>query len=209
MLEVRNRELGTAAAHLGLTLTNTDPVGLLSRYLFVDSIREGLEGPLTRTAKLTNVVHGHYQGNWVLAFDYFYYTEVKSSGAGTSRRHRNHQISFFILEQEKVYPEIRIYPKKFFDKILHFAKRGEIDFGGDTRSETFTRAYTVYAEDEAFARKLCRPDMMDRLLAEPGSILEVEGTAIVLEDEGSIQAGALRDRLDRLLRFATLISKYS
>lgn len=208
MHEVRDKDLATAVSHLGLTLTNTDPVGLLSRYLFVDSIHRAFESRIP-SAEITNIVHGQYQGNWVLSFDYSYHTEVRTSGTGTSLKSRSHYISFCILEQETVYPEIRIYPKTLIDRLLGFANRKDIDFGGDTRSEAFTRAYTVYAEDEAFARKLCCRDMMESLLAEPGLIIEVEGTAIVLEDEGSIQADALRDRLDRLLRFATLISQYS
>ena len=121
---------------------------------------------------------------------------------------RGHHMSFCILEQENVYPELRIYSKKRSDKMPQGANRKKIDFAGDMRSETFAQAYFVYAEDEDFARSVCRREMMDSLLAEPNLKLEVEGTAIVLEDTSKMQADTLRERLERLLRFASLIAKY-
>ncbi len=192
----REEEFRTRVAALGLNRLREDPVGLVHRYGAVQTIREGQGAG--HTAKTGNVIHGQYNGHWVLIFDYHCFSTL---GTGTS----SHENCFFVLEHEKPRPEIRIYPKTMAETLAQLAGFHDIQFQGSQSATEFAKAYTVHAKDEAFAREVCHGEMMDYLLQQPGLKIEIEGTALTLEFDKHLEPADLEERLQQLIAIANLL----
>lgn len=196
----REEDFKSRVDALGLTRLREDPVGLVHRYSFVDAIRQG-QGAGS-SAKAANVIHGEYGGRWVLIFDYDCFTTL---GSGTSSR----EFCFFVLEQEKTFPELRIYPKTFGSTLAPLAGYRDVDFQGDRRSTEFSKAFTVRGKDEPFARDVCHGEMMDYLLQQRGPKIGIEGTALTLEFDKHLEPADLEGRLEQLVAIGNLLPDYA
>lgn len=198
----QEEDFKTRVEALGLNRLREDPVGLSHRYAFVGTIREG-QGAGS-SAKTANVIHGQYKGHWVLVFDYDRFSTL---GSGTSSR----ECCFFVLEMGAPLPALRIHPKTLATTLAHLGGFRDIDFQGSqtaaefTKALTFSKAFTVRAKDEPFARNVCHGEMMDYLLQHRALKIEIEGTTLTLEFDKHLDPADLEGRLQHLIAIASLV----
>ncbi len=183
------------AAQLGLEYTRRSGQ-LVERYGFIDALRKGSD----RYA--FNILSGEYQGHRVQAFDFHYATYSHNPKGG--RRKHHHYASFFILRQERSFPELRIYPEGFFSKLGQMIGFDDIDF----ESLEFSRAFCVRSRDKKFAYDICHPRMMEYLLGHRGLSIEIEGHAIAISFSKRLDLQEVPRRLDQLIEIRALFPDY-
>jgi hypothetical protein len=162
--ERRRREaFQVIARQLGLRCHTGKDRTIAQRYQFLDDLRKG------RSRYARNVMEGVFEGHPVLAFDYHYTT-----GSGKNTEH--HQISFFILEQELDFPELRIYPEDVLSKLGQMIGFEDIDF----ESAEFSRAFCIRSKDKKFAYDICNAGMIEFLLGHKDYSIEIEGHCVAM-----------------------------
>jgi len=195
--EKRRREAFQAiAARLGLAFAPGRDHGLAAHYQFLDALRQG------SNRYAFNVMHGQYQGYPVVAFDYHY--ETHSTNSKGQRQTHHHYFSFFVLEQARDFPELRIYPEGLWQKLGQMLGFDDIDF----ESLEFSRAFCVRSKDRKFAYDVCHTRMMEYLLAHRDLSVEIEHTAVALSFSRRLKPEELPERLDQLVQIVNLFPDY-
>jgi len=194
-----NKPFQELAARLGLTY-NGGGLGflgrmkLISEYGFILScIQQQVERKQggRKSSSLpfpANILEGVFEGRRVCAF------QVGSGGRSLG--------SVFILEHERSFPELRIYPEQggFFGR----ESRTDIDLD----SVEFTDAFVVKSPDKKFAYDICHPRMMDYLLRNPQFCLVFKRNAFLLWFEGPLRPEHVEPRLRHLLAIRDLLPDY-
>jgi hypothetical protein len=194
--EKKRREAFLAIARrLELRYRDRD-VTMDERYHFLDPLQQGSD----RYA--FNILEGTYRGYAVQAFDYHYETYSRDSKG--RRKTDHHYFSYFILEQELSFPELRIYPETFFSKLGQMIGFDDIDF----ESAEFSRAFTVRSKDKRFAYDICNADMMQYLLRHRNLSLEIEGRCLALSFNARLQPHEVEANLDRLIAIREMFPEY-
>ncbi len=170
--------------------------GIASRYSFLKKLDQGSN----RYAE--NILKGQYRGHPVLAFDYHY--ETYSTDSKGRRQTHHHHFSFFILEQTRHFPELRIYPENFLSKFGQMLGYDDIDF----ESIEFSKAFTVRSSDKKFAYDICHTRMMEYLLKDKSIALEFDGQCIALEFDRRLAVEQFEHRLNQLCDIRELIPDY-
>ena len=183
------------AQRLGLQYVSRD-TAIPTRYQFLDALRQG------ENRYAFNVLTGHYRGHPVKAFDYHY--ETHSQDSKGHRQTHHHYFSFFLLEQERDFPELRIYPEGFFSKLGHMIGFGDIDF----ESLEFSRAFCVRSKDRKFAYDICHTRMMEYLLGHRDLSIEIEGRAVAFSFPRRLNIQEIPDRLNQLVAIRSLFPEY-
>ena len=183
------------AASLGLRYTARDyAMGRHFRYL------DPLDRGYNRYA--FNILHGEYQGHPVQAFDYHYETE--STDSKGRRTTHDHYSSFFLLEQDRTFPELRIYPEGLLAKFGQMLGFDDIDF----ESVEFSRAFVVRSRDRKFAYDVCHARMMEYLLEHRDLSLEIEGRCIAMSFPRRLKPEEIPERLEQLVEVRRLFPDY-
>lgn len=194
--ERKRREAFQALAQrLGLRYTRRDTT-IAKQYEFLDKLRQG------KNRYALNILDGLYQGHYVNAFDYHYETE-SSDGKGHSHT-QHHCFSFFILGQERVFPELRIYPESFLSRLGQALGYADIDF----ESLEFSRAFVVRSPDRKFAYDICHARMMEYLLQHRDFSLEIEGRCVALGFDKQLKPEEFEPMLARLVEVRSLFPEY-
>lgn len=183
------------AASLGLRYTARDHA-MGQRFSYLDPLDRGYN----RYA--FNILHGEYQGHPVQAFDYHYETESTDSKGRRTTHH--HYSSFFLLEQEKAFPELRIYPEGLLSKFEQMLGFDDIDF----ESVEFSRAFAVKSRDRKFAYDVCHTRMMEYLLEHRDLSLEIEGRCIAMSFPRRLKPEEIPRRLNQLIEVRRLFPEY-
>ncbi len=192
----RREALAALAGRLGLSFSPGRNPGLAARYQFLDALRQG------SNRYGFNILHGQYQGYPVLAFDYHY--ETHSTGSKGQRQTHHHYFSFFILEQARDFPELRIYPEGIWQRLGQMLGFNDIDF----ESLEFSKAFCVRSKDRKFAYDICHPRMMEYLLAHRDLSLEIEHTAVALSFNHRLKPQEVPERLNQLVQIVNLFPEY-
>lgn len=189
--EKKRREgFQTLAQRLRMRYTQRDD-SIADRYRFLDKLRQG------RNRYAFNVLVGQYEGHTVQVFDYHYRT-------GSGKNTKDHYLSFFILEQEKHFPELRIYPEGIFQKLGQMIGFNDIDF----ESIEFSRAFCVRSRDRKFAYDICHTRMMEYLLQHRDLSIEIEGRCVAISFDKRLDAEQIPGRLRQLVEIRDLFPKY-
>ena len=153
---LRRRAFLEIASELGLQYYYRS-YAIPRRFAFLHQQRRG------RGRHAFNILRGYWQGAEVLVFDYKFNT-------GIGREKTWHYCSFSALRHARTHPAMRIYPKAMMDVL------GNI-FGFDEvflNVPEFDDKFTVYSVDEAYARQVCVPPLIEYLLRHPEFSIEVE-----------------------------------
>jgi len=110
--------------------------------------------------------------------------------------------SVFILEHERSFPELRIYPEQ--KGLLGAESRTDIDLD----SVEFTNAFVVKSPDKRFAYDICHARMMAYLLEHPDSFLVFKKNCFLLWFPGPLRPEDVEPRLRRLVTIRGLIPEY-
>ena len=103
-----------------------------------------------------------------------------TSGSGKHRRTTTHDFSYLIVHPPWRTPPLLIRPEGLFDKIAGALGFDDIDF----ESAEFSRKFFVKSPDKRFAYDVLHPRMMEFLLDEKPSLLDIEDGALCLSDGG-------------------------
>jgi len=196
LLEQKRRDaFRRLAAELGLDYVYRD-TSVASRYEFLDALRKGDH----RYA--FNILRGTYEGHRVQAFDYHY--ETHSSGSKGQRQTQHHYFSFFVLEDDMSFPELRIYPEGILSKLGQMLGYADIDF----ESIEFSKAFCVRSLDRKFAYDICHTRMMEYLLAHRDLSIEIEGPCVALSFAKRLKPEEIPGRLRQLVEIRSLVPEY-
>ena len=194
--EQKRREAFQAmAAQLGMSYAEKD-YSLATRYQFLDALRKG------ENRYAFNILDGQFEGCPARAFDYHYETHHTDSKGHRHTQH--HYFSFFVIEQEKQFPELRIYPEGIFSKLGQMIGFEDIDF----ESLEFSKAFVVKSRDRKFAYDVCHTRMMEYLLAHRELSIEIEGKCIATSFGRRLKVEEIPDRLRQLVEIRKLFPQY-
>lgn len=160
-------------------------------FKFLDGLRKGH----SRTA--TNILTGNYKEHSMMFFDFHYTT-----GSGKNQQH--HVESFFILRQDRTFPELRIYPEGMFSKLGQMMGFDDIDF----ESIEFSNAFVVKTTDKKFAYDICHTRTMQFLLQHPKISVEIERNFVALSCPRALKPAECPGKLDLLVQFRELFPRY-
>jgi len=195
--EKKRREAFAAlAARLGLHFNPGRDKAIPLRYGFLDALRRG------DNRYAFNILSGTYGGLPVLVFDYHY--ETHSTDSKGRRQTHHHYFSFFVAEQAREFPELRIYPEGIFSKLGQMLGFDDIDF----ESLEFSRAFCVRSRDRKFAYDICHTRMMEYLLAHRDLSIEIERQAVALSFNRRLKVEEVPRRLQQLVDIVGLFPQY-
>lgn len=196
LYEKRRREaFQKLAQELGFRYRRRDS-RLATQYDFLDKLRQG------SNRYAFNILEGDYRGHPVTTFDYHY--ETHSTDSKGRRQTHHHYFSFFILEQERPWPELRIYPENFLSRIGQMVGFDDIDFD----SVEFSNAFTVRGKDKKFAYDICHTRMMEYLLKHRDLSIEIEHRCVAIGFDKRLKPEQIRGRLDQLIEVRELFPGY-
>jgi hypothetical protein len=194
--EKRRREaFQKLASELGLEYRRRDP-SIARRYKFLDKLRQG------ENRYAFNILRGMYEGYPVQVFDYHYETYSRDSKGRRQTDH--HYLSFFILEQEREFPELRIYPESWLSRIGQAIGFDDIDF----ESIEFSKAFVVRSTDKKFAYDVCHTRMMEYLLAHRELSIEIEQRCVSIGFDTRLKPELIPQRLRQLVEIRNLFPRY-
>lgn len=192
----RREELLQLAARLGFTFAAENDYSLASRYGFLDKLAQGSN----RYAH--NILSGQYQNHEVLAFDYHY--ETHSTDSKGHRQTHHHQLSCFILQLPRTFPELTIVREGWFSKVAQVFGYADIDF----ESAEFSRSFCVRSKDKKFAYDVCHAQMMEYLLANCDLSVEIENNILALVFGARLSAAQIEANLQRLIEIRSRMPEY-
>ena len=191
----RREELQALARRLSLGFRERD-TSLPDRYHFLDALRQG------SNRYAFNILEGAYHGHPVQAFDFHYETYSRDSKGRRQTTH--HYFSYFILEQERIFPELRIYPETLLSKLGQMLGFKDISF----ESAEFSRAFTVRSPDKRFAYDICNPALIEYLLRHRDLSVEIENRCVALCFDRRVKPEEVETNLNRLITIRGMFPEY-
>ena len=167
MEKERRAAMAALAAEYGLDFDPGRDTGQDDRFTQFSIFRKGH----SRTA--FNTISGGFKiaGEQVPLFAGDYRYSV-TSGSGKNRRTRTYRLSYLIagLPHSGV-PKLLVRPENLFDKFVGAIGFDDIDF----ESAEFSRRFHVSSSDKRFAYDLIDSRMMEFLMNEQSTVLDIEG----------------------------------
>jgi hypothetical protein len=192
----RRDELGLLAERLGLQFRAERDYRMAKQFSFLDKLDQG------SNRYAYNVIEGNYEGRPVKVFDFHY--ETYSTDSKGRRQTHHHHFSFFILQLEKVFPELTIAREGILSKIAQAVGYDDIDF----ESHEFSRRFVVRSRDRKFAYDFCNARMIDCLLGVQEIELEVDSNSLALAFNRCLKVEELEPRLRQLIEIRSLMPNY-
>jgi hypothetical protein len=187
----RREAMMAVATKLGLSFHYPKNRDIARRYKFLDKLRRG------HNRYAYNILSGRYEGNDVIVFDYHYQT-----GSGKDTHHYN--ISFFILQLTRFFPELVIGPEGFLSKIAQAIGYDDIDF----ESHEFSRRFCVRSKDKKFAYDVCNARMIEYLLSNSDLTIEIEDNVLAISFDRRLAPEHIEPNLNRLMTVRSLMPNY-
>lgn len=190
----RRAAMAALAAEYGLEFDPSWDTGQDDRFSQFSIFRKGH----SRTA--FNTISGRFElgGEQVPLYTGDYRYKV-TSGSGKNRRTRTYRLSYLIagLPHPDV-PKLLVRPENLFDKFAGVIGFDDIDF----ESAEFSRRFHVSSSDKRFAYDLIDPRMMEFLMNEHSTVLDIEGGFIcVLLGTRRWEVSEFRSRMSWLATF--------
>lgn len=136
----RRQAFAAFASSYGLQYSAQDPFGLVGWpfRLFTRGDGRGAE----------NVVWGDWQGQRVIAFDYWYYERHRDSKGQTRKTY--YRFCCAQVDVPAAFPTLQVAKEGFFTRLADYVGLDDIDF----ELEEFNRKWNVKANDRRFAYEL-------------------------------------------------------
>ncbi len=147
------------------------------------------------TVSVFDVVKGTWEGYSFLSFNIHFKYQNK----------RTHYIGGVIIHLQQSFPKILIRPKNSFNLFGNI-----LDFK-DTRTESveFSKHFTVRCKNKDFAYDFCNPRMMEYLLSQPHTYMEIElnkNTLIIFNYYKSpMEPSDVEENLNQLIQLRKLM----
>ena len=191
----RRQAFQDLATRLNLRYCQRDP-SIADRYAFLNRLHVG------ENRYAFNVLEGQYEACPVCVFDFHYETYTHDSKGNRETEHT--YFSFFLLEQELDFPELRIYPESIFSKLGHMLGFEDIEF----ESGEFSRAFVVKSKDKKFAYDICHARMMECLLQHRDLSIEIERRCVSISFNKRLKPEEIEPRLRQLVEIRKLFPEY-
>lgn len=141
--------------------------------------------------RVTNVMHGEYEGTPIRCFDYRY-------TIGWGRSSHTFKYTCVLLKSPIPFEKLVIRPEEAGDNIGRLVGVNDVQF----ESEDFNRQFCVQCQDKRFAFSVIHQRMMEYLMKEDNLAIEGAGDTLVFYDiYGQSWVNSLRRDTKRLLKF--------
>jgi hypothetical protein len=170
------------------------------RYSFLNRLQKGSNRYAFDTLK------GTWNGYQAEAFNFHYETYSTSShGATTTTTTHHHYFGVVIIQIERSFPELVIFPQNFIEKMRNALGGKNIKF----ESLEFSKKFTVLCSNKKFAWDFCHARMMEYLLAKPDICLELENNILaVYKIRRKMQPDEIEECLIKLCDLRQLMPEY-
>jgi hypothetical protein len=136
---------------------------------------------------------------------YSYPYTTSSYGPITTTETNHYYIGVALIQIERSFPELQIFPQSFFGRIGSALGFGGIRF----ESKEFSKNFTVLCADKNFAYSFCQPQMIDYLLNNPNTWLEIEENILAIyKIDEKITPSELQSFLTKLHNLRQLMPEY-
>ncbi len=149
-----------------------------------------------------DVLRGNWHGREAVAFTYHHETE--STDSDGNRETKDNWMWVTAIQLEQTFPELRISPEHMGKRFLHAFTGSDIDF----ESVEFSRSYEVKSRDKKFAYDFCNSAMIDFLMLNQGSVIELEGPWLVSFGDRKLKLEMVEPALDFLTHIRSLMPQY-
>lgn len=166
------------------------------RFAFLDKLQQGSN----RYAK--HVVEGEWEGRKAIGFSFHW--ETHSTDSKGNRQTHHHWIGVVAIQLVRPFPELRLSPEGWFNKLGHALGMQDIDF----ESIEFSKKFEVKSEDKKFAYDFCHTGMMEYLLQHPKTTVEVDLNWIAGFDSHKLEPDEVEPLLRHLHRIRELMPDY-
>ncbi|MDP6850191.1 MAG: hypothetical protein QGH51_04960 [Planctomycetota bacterium] len=166
------------------------------QYQFLDKLRQG------SNRYAFDIVRGEWKGRSAEGFTFHF--ETHSTDSKGNRRTHHHHFGVVLIQIEREFSELSIHPEGFFSKIGQFFGYDDIDF----ESVEFSKKFCVRAEDKKLAYDFCNTGMMEYLLQNPKTGLELEGNTLALYDTNRLDPDEIEPYLQHLSNIRGLMPEY-
>ncbi|NJM64059.1 MAG: hypothetical protein HC849_34265 [Oscillatoriales cyanobacterium RU_3_3] len=153
-----------------------------------------------------DTLKGTWNGYQAEAFNFHYETYSTSShGSTTTTTTHHHYLGVVIIQIERSFPELVIFPQNFMEKMRNAVGARGIKF----ESLEFSKKFTVLCKNKKFAWDFCHARMMEYLLARPEICLELENNIFALyKPRGNINPDNVEEGLIKLCDLRQLMPEY-
>lgn len=187
----RREEFGIWAAKQGWTYRPERDKRIRHEYGFLDRLQIGH----SRTA--TNVLRGQWESYPAAAFNFRYKT-------GSGKNETTHWFGAAVIHIERPFPELRLHPENFLSRIGQSMGFDDIDF----ESVDFSNAFTVRSKDRKLAFDFCHTGMMEYLLQNRATAIELEGNSLAFFVERQLEPKHLDSMFQHLAEIRRLMPEY-
>jgi hypothetical protein len=149
-----------------------------------------------------HVVRGEWEGRSAIGFTFHY--ETYSTDSKGNRTTHHHHFGVVAIEIDKSFPEMRLQPEGWLSRIGHAMGMQDIDF----ESVEFSKAFEVKSDDKKFAFDFCHTGMMEYLLQNPRTSLEVDGAYLALYDQHRLEPDEIEPYLNHLINIRQLMPEF-
>ncbi|MDP6929212.1 MAG: hypothetical protein QF412_05875 [Planctomycetota bacterium] len=186
-LEQKRREKWTAwAKQNGWSYDHRKDREVSRRLAFLDKLNQG------SNRYAMHRLQGEWKNRPAEAFTFHY--ETHSTDSKGRRKTHHHHVGVVLLRIEKVFPELTIAPEGFLSKIAQAVGYDDIDF----ESIEFSKKFVVRSEDKKFAYDFCHTRMMEYLLQNPRTTLELDRDILAIYDGNRLEPEEIEPYLDQL-----------
>ena len=186
-IEQQRREKWKAwAAQNGWSYDHRRNRATAKRYAFLDKLQQG------SNRYAMHCLRGEWEGRDAEAFTFHYETYSRDSKG--RRRTHHHYVGVVLLTIDGDFPQLTIAPEGFFSKIAQAIGYDDIDF----ESIEFSKKFVVRSKDKKFAYDFCHTRMMEHMLQNPRTVLELEGDTLALYDGNRLEPEEIEPYLRHL-----------
>jgi hypothetical protein len=150
-------------------------------------------------------VHYHFSGSIQdQPFDLLEYHYQVTTGSGKNRNTTHHHWRVALFRLPGTFPDLMIAPENIFDKFAAILGFDDINF----ESAEFSSKFKVESSDRKFAYDVCHPRMMEYLLTQPKTILEIDENMFALLESGHLGLENIDPMLQHLTELRKLLPEY-
>ena len=151
-----------------------------------------------------NVAEGSFEGHPVAVFDYHYATSGDWWWPPEWTIHN--YVSILLVDLEKEFPELIIGPEGggLFKMIAEAFGGGDIDF----ESHEFSKQFDVRSKDKKFAYDFCNARMIEYLLENRDTSLEVDNASLAMGFKDMHDVNHIKRRLTSLVEIRSRMPNY-
>ena len=187
----RRQALSIWAAEHGWTYFFRKDKRKIRQFGFLERLQQG------HSRAAYHRLSGEWEGRPAEAFQLRYTT-------GSGKNQQTHYWVIALIRIEKPFPELTIAPENMLSRFGQALGFDDIDF----ESVEFSNAYAVRSRDKKFAYDFCNTGMMEHLLANRGTTLELELDTLALLSSGRLEAADLAPAFAHLQAIRSHIPDY-